>query len=522
MRATIRRMTAFTVTIASLLGACATNDVGNVGTDAANIGVVDAVAADAPLVDVPLVDVPLVDVPAVDVPLVDVPLVDVPLVDVPAVDVPTVDVPTVDIADQDVPVLEVAPEDVPVVDGGQVDVATVEVAPEDAPGDDVVADDVPAVFDVPDVGMDVASAPIDGANLDASEGEDAIAPEEFPDVPAAACSDPQHRLCDGVCRDVSTDLENCGACGSVCAAGRRCVRGMCAPPGQRSCDPIVVGCGLVRIEGGGFSMGEPPPGHEVTPVQDVRMGSFELDAYEVTLARFNAFWAVRDRDLPAIRSAPIEYPGGRMISWTGTGEVPSQEDPRFNWSSGPGPRDGHPMNGADWWLAQEFCVWDGGRLPTEAEWEFAARGRIATGLATPRVYPWGDSAPRGSARSTCDRAQWNFCAGEDGAYTRRVGRFAPTAGLYDMTGNVWEWTADWFAPYTSPTCWNGGAPANPMCTDRTTDEHPVRGGGWDCGSIAVRSTTRVGVTSQARFMDLGIRCARTAPDSRDPDLRPSS
>ncbi|MBK8692590.1 MAG: SUMF1/EgtB/PvdO family nonheme iron enzyme [Deltaproteobacteria bacterium] len=192
-------------------------------------------------------------------------------------------------------------------------------------------------------------------------------------------------------------------------------------------------------------MGEPPPGHEVTPVQDVRVGSFELDAYEVTLARFNAFWTVRDRDLPAIRSAPIEYPGGRVVSWTGTGEEPTPEDTRFNWSSGPGPREGHPMNGVDWWAAQEFCVWDGGRLPTEAEWEFAARGRTVEGLTTPRAYPWGNSAPRGNDRSVCDRAQW-ILRGEDGASTRRVGRFAPVAGLYDMTGNVWEWTADWFAP----------------------------------------------------------------------------
>jgi sulfatase modifying factor 1 len=448
MRATMRRMTAFTVTIASLLGACATNDVGNVGTESADTGVATVAAADVPVVDV----------------VVD-----------------------------DAPVADVAVEDTPT-----------EIAPKDAPGVDVVADDAPAIFDAPDGAMAVVSAPRDGASVDASEGEDAVVSEELPDVPAVGCPDPQRRFCGGSCRDLSTDHENCGACGTICAAGRRCVHGMCAPPGQRSCDPMVAGCGLVRIEGGGFTMGEPPPGFEVTPVQaEVRVGTFELDAYEVTLARFNAFWRVRDRDLPAIRSAPIE--------WTGTGEEPTPEDTRFNWSSGPGPRDGHPMNGVDWWAAQEFCVWDGGRLPTEAEWEFAARGRTVEGLTTPRAYPWGNSAPRGNDRSVCDRAQWNYCAGEDGASTRRVGRFAPVAGLYDMTGNVWEWTADWFAPYTSPTCWNGGAPPNPMCTDRTTDEHTIRGGGWDCGNIAVRSTTRMGVTSHTHYMDTGIRCARTVP-----------
>nr|MBK7069688.1 hypothetical protein [Deltaproteobacteria bacterium] len=286
MRTTVRRMTTLAMTAASLLGACATSDVGSVGTDAANTGVVDAVAADAPLVDVPLVDVPLVDVPLVDVPLVDVPLVDVPLVDVPLVDVPLVD-----IANQDAPVLEVAPEDVPVVDGGQVDVATVEVAPEDAPGDDVVADDVPAVFDVPDVGMDVASAPIDGASLDASEGEDAIAPEEFPDVPAAACPGPQHRLCDGVCRDVSTDLRRWRVRQRLRGRTAVCSRDVCSTrTAKLRSDRRRLRSGPDR--GRRVSMGE-----FAGPRGDTRAGRsdgpFELDAYEVTLARFNAFWAVR-------------------------------------------------------------------------------------------------------------------------------------------------------------------------------------------------------------------------------------
>ena len=294
----------------------------------------------------------------------------------------------------------------------------------------------------------------------------------------------------------------------VFAADAGCVA--CPPPVQASCDPPVPGCGLVRIAGGSFTMGDTTDGAEAAPLQPgIRVGSFVLDAYEVTVARFNAWWAVRDRELARVRSMPVAYPGGHVVAWEDTAQDPLPQDPRFNWSMTSTPRDPQPVNGVDWWTALEFCVWDGGRLPTEAEWEFAARGRTTGGLAAGRTYPWGDATPRGSDTHPCDRAQAYHCAGDADGSCRAVGSFAPSDGLYDMAGNVWEWTADWASPFSASDCWNGTASEDPLCNDRGSGSHVVRGGGWDCGTVAMHSGTRVAVATATRFFDVGFRCART-------------
>jgi hypothetical protein len=97
-------------------------------------------------------------------------------------------------------------------------------------------------------------------------------------------------------------------------------------------------------------------------------------------------------------------------------------------------RGDHPINCVNWFEARDYCAWRRVRLPTEVEWEFAARGGSES-----RKYPWGDGEPDG-------RACWKHVAG-----SCEVKRFAPGAfGLYDLVGNVWEWTDDWFAPYPWP------------------------------------------------------------------------
>lgn len=152
-------------------------------------------------------------------------------------------------------------------------------------------------------------------------------------------------------------------------------------------------------------------------------------------------------------------------------------------------------------------MWDGGRLPTEAEWEFAARGRVvvAESLTTGRPFPWGDEVAM-----ACARAHTSGCRGEDGALTRRGGSFSPAGGVYDLAGNVEEWVADRFEDYTNAECWGRFGPTNPLCVPRLVSGSTniaVRGGSWI--GTDVRSASRSPGGSSARQGYTGFRCARS-------------
>jgi formylglycine-generating enzyme required for sulfatase activity len=309
-----------------------------------------------------------------------------------------------------------------------------------------------------------------------------------------------------------TDPMNCGGCRNVCAGGRICAAGMCVQ--QRSCPSAMTpGCGVVSLVGGSFTVGapvncstmpsDPACGIDAAPpVSDVRVSAFQLDAYEVTVARFRVFWADRVRDNGAsLRASPVPYPNGTSVAWLGAGREPTGPA-SFNWSSTAGMREAHPMNGVDFWTAMEFCVWDGGRLPTEVEWEYAARGRV-----TGRIYPWGDVPP--PVMMCTERAHWALCSGEDGALTRRVGQFPSTPGpFYDLGGNVLEWTAD--TRSTSRTlCWRGTV--DPLCQEAAsgTAERQIRGGSYfTVDTPSMRAASRATLNASAQSSVVGFRCAR--------------
>ena len=149
----------------------------------------------------------------------------------------------------------------------------------------------------------------------------------------------------------------------------------------------------------------------------------------------------------------------------------------------------------------------------EREWEYAARylAAPAAGLAAGRTYPWGEAAPDVLA---CDRALGAPCLGDDGARTRRVGSFAPSAGFFDLSGNVGEWAADeWFS---STLEWRRG-PLNcvgacGLPSPRGGDEglRPTRGRGLDGGAdLALRAASRYPLAFDARDATMGLRCVRS-------------
>jgi sulfatase modifying factor 1 len=264
---------------------------------------------------------------------------------------------------------------------------------------------------------------------------------------------------------------------------------------QRSCRVSgTPGCGLVAIAGGTLTLGELPSDGgaiDAAPLQPgITVSPFFLDRFEVTKARFTAFWSDHHPDA----AVPILYPGMHAITLVGPVLEPILAgNTDCNWAL-PGRLD-HPINCIDWATAQAFCVWDGGRLPTAAEWELAARGVEA------RTFPWGASPPTDAL--ACGLNTGGTCA----VGSRPMGR--TPEGLFDMAGNVREWNADWYVPYGEAPCWDGTPRTDPLCGPTTLDMHVIVGGSWinDLDARWMHPATRywgLGAIASGE----GVRCAR--------------
>lgn len=219
------------------------------------------------------------------------------------------------------------------------------------------------------------------------------------------------------------------------------------------------------ITGGTFFMGaEVEDDHR--PPHEVSVSDFLMDRREVTNAEYAEFCRTTGRDLPEF--------------W-GIDEF----------RSGPGYPD-HPVVGVTWHDARTFCEWRGMRLPTEAEWEFAARGGLEG-----KKWPWGDEI---------DSEKANFNPSEG---LKPVGSYPPNAyGLFDMAGNTAEWVGDWYDPD-----FYAESPAENPTGPEKSKYRSVRGGGWHSGPYCTRVYRRLGLLAYWVDINVGFRCAADAPDS---------
>jgi formylglycine-generating enzyme required for sulfatase activity len=162
----------------------------------------------------------------------------------------------------------------------------------------------------------------------------------------------------------------------------------------------------------------------------------------------------------------------------------------------------HPVVGVSWTQAQAYCDWAGGRLPTEAEWEKAARGP-AEGAGPKRIYPWGNKTP------AADLANFNRNVGG----TREVGQYPPGASPYgalDMAGNAAEWVADWFGDLYYSEASAAGINTDPP-GPASGQYRVIRGGSHLSEARAIRVAYRDRNTERFQSGYIGFRCARPEP-----------
>lgn len=237
------------------------------------------------------------------------------------------------------------------------------------------------------------------------------------------------------------------------------------------CASSAFAANMVRVPGGTFQRGSANGDDDERPVRTIRMSSFSMMATPVTEAQYQ-------QCVNSGRCTPANYDNGRCLVWGGRGfrRVNVPQNLRG---------DNLPVVCVTWQQARAYCASQSMRLPTEAQWEYAALG----GASSAR-YSWGNAAP---SNANCALGQ-----------PRPVGSFSPNGyGLYDMTGNVWEWTADFYAADHYET--SGDAdPAGPAAGYYRV----IRGGGFYSRPNDMRIQNRNLFAPNASEVSLGFRCVR--------------
>lgn len=324
----------------------------------------------------------------------------------------------------------------------------------------------------------------------------------------AGFGDCNSRYDDG-CETNLDSVMNCGRCGTSCGVSALCLAGACVS--QRSCPTgPELGCGMISVAGGTYPFGTSSASGSDGPIT-VSISALLIDSHEVTVARFRRYWQAGH---PGPTSA-IRYPGGGSRTVTTVSEpivAITTSGRTCTWSATPTGAESLPINCVNWDTAMAFCAWDGGRLPTEAEYEFVASGRSLDGASVPRRYPWGDQVPVGEfGTRNCDRAQLYGCSGDDGSNVRRVGSFPSVGGLFDLSGNVAEWQADNGHNIRDFGCLRTGVShVDPLCADGPPDSRVTRGGFFNTNiSREILSAARGSSPSDMMSEQIGFRCVRS-------------
>ena len=243
-----------------------------------------------------------------------------------------------------------------------------------------------------------------------------------------------------------------------------------------------------------------------------------FDTYLITVGRFRAFVNAQTGN-GTQANAPAEGAGGRTLNGMAN---QGGWDTSFNaslvantatlvfdvkcnstyqtWTDTAGANEALPMNCITWYEAMAFCIWDGGFLPTEAEWNYAAAGG-----SEQRAYPW--SSPAGSLTIDCTYANYDPGTACVAPGTNRVGSESPKGdskwAQSDLGGNLFELVLDWYvSPYPTTTC-------NDCAYLTAASSRVLRGGGFFNAAAALRGAPRNGNTPTGRYDFVGARCART-------------